>query len=269
MTENKKASTAIFAVLRISAVCICSLLTASFIFTMFCGIFNPGNILGTIICVFVILLSVCYPKLRRNKVPRILAKTSAALIMCFAVYCAVISGLMISGMLNAPAYAVTASTAGTAPTHTVIVLGCKTINGVPSPMLELRLNKAIGYLNAHGDAVCILSGGHGSNETEPEAVSMKRYMLDCGIDGNILYTEERSADTAENIAFSRELIEEKGLPADVVIISESYHVYRAQRQARLAGLNAYAVYAEPGALFPTLPTYWFREIMAVTRDLLF
>lgn len=271
MAENrnkKKGSTAIFAVLRISAVCICSVLTASFIFTMFCGIFNPGNIVGTLICVFVILLVLYYPKFRQRKIPRILARAAGVLILCFAVYCGVISGLMISGMTNTPAYAVTVSTAGTAPTHTVIVLGCKTINGAPSPMLALRLNKAIEYLNAHGDAVCVLSGGQGGNEVEPEAASMKRYMLSCGIDEDILYTEERSTDTTGNITFSRDLIEENGLPREVVIISESYHVYRAQRQARLAGLNAYAVYAAPGDMLPTLPTYWFREIMAITRDYL-
>ncbi|MBP5605653.1 MAG: YdcF family protein [Ruminiclostridium sp.] len=254
--------------LRIIVIVIFSVLFVIFFAPMPTGIVNIGNIAGIIFCAAVILLCAFFPLLRKKKALRVLSYTAGALMSCFVIYCGVISAFMISGMHSPPSYPVRTSAAGSEPTHTVIVLGCQAINGKPSTMLTLRLNKAIGYLKEHADAVCIVCGGQGANEIEPEAFTMKRYLTENGVDESIIYAEPESINTEENIRYSKYIIEENGLPKDVVIISESYHVYRGIWNAQLRGLNASAVYAEPEEVLITLPSYWLREIFAVTRDYL-
>lgn len=244
------------------------LLLLSFLLTMCAGIVNHGNLIGSAICLAVILLYKFYGKLKKNRVLKTISICAAGFFSLAAVYTAVVSVFIISGMMNTPQRAVQAGTFSAARPHTVIVLGCKANNGVPSRMLAARLNAAVDYLNENPEAVCVLSGGQGADETEPEAESMYRYMTTHGIDGGILYKEERSRNTEENIAFSKQVIEDEGLPREVVIISESYHVFRGVCQAEKYGLNATAVPAPSTGVWWALPSYWLREVFAISRDVL-
>ncbi|MBP3856079.1 MAG: YdcF family protein [Ruminiclostridium sp.] len=270
MKKDKPRSTprtVLSVVLRTAVIAVCGFFLYTFVFTMCLGQVNPGNIIGGIFCIAAILLAVFFPRLKRGTALRRTAIVCAAGLAVFTVYCAVISGLILSEMLHGEdRAAVTASADGGTP-QTVIVLGCKTIDGVPSPMLELRLGKALEYLNSHPEAVCVVSGGQGGNEIEPEAVTMHRYLVSNGIDENRIYTEERSVNTTENIRFSAQIIEEQALPRDVVVVSECYHIFRGVRQARLAGLHAAGIYPDPSSVLITMPSYWVREIFAVSRDL--
>ena len=165
------------------------------------------------------------------------------------------------------AVAVSATDGGTP--QTVVILGCKTIDGYPSAMLELRLQKAIEYMRAHPDTVCIAAGGQGGDEIEPEAVSMRRYLIANGIPSDRIYTEERSVNTEQNIKYAAAIIARENLPTNTVIVSECYHIYRGVRQAKLAGLDASGIYPDPSSVLITMPSYWLREIFAVTRDYVF
>ena len=63
----------------------------------------------------------------------------------------------------------------------MIVLGAKIIGDRPSRMLRNRLDAAYAYLQAHPDAVGIVSGGQGSDEQYSEAYVMEQYLLSKGI----------------------------------------------------------------------------------------
>ena len=55
----------------------------------------------------------------------------------------------------------------------VLVFGCRTYGYTPSLTLGLRLDAAYELLAALPDALCIVSGGQGSNETVAESIAMK------------------------------------------------------------------------------------------------
>lgn len=245
---------------------VCGLLLLSFIVTMCVGIVNHGNVIGSAICLIVIFLYIFYGELRKVPFLRAISLFLTVFLCLAALYTAVVSAFIISGMMNTPQRAVQAGTFSVSEPHTVIVLGCKANNGYPSRMLTARLNAAAEYLNENPEAVCILSGGQGADEIEPEAESMYRYMITLGIAESRLYKEEQSHNTEQNIAFSKRIIEEEGLSREVVIISESYHVYRGVRQAEKYGLNATAVAAAPTGVWWSLPSYWVREVFAISRD---
>lgn len=253
-----------FAVLRAAAAVICAFLLYTFLYTMSFNQVNFGNVTGSIFCISVILLVILYPFMRKKKALRVIAKTAAVLQLVFAVYCCIISGFILSEMMHGEKEVVSVSSQGYP--QTVIVLGCMVIDGEPSPMLAIRIQKAEEYLNAHPDAVCVAAGGKGSNEEISEAECIRRTLVRGGIDESRIYVEDESTDTTENILFSKEIIEAYDLPRDVVVVSECYHIFRGVRQAKLNGLHASGIYPDPAPVIMTLPSYWLREIMAVTRD---
>lgn len=242
------------------------LLLLSFIVTMMAGIVNHGNVIGSIVCLIVIFLYKFYGEFREIPFLRTVSLCLTVFLCLSALYTAIVSVFIISGMMNTPQRAVQTGTFSATEPHTVIVLGCKANNGYPSRMLAARLNAAAEYLNENPEAVCILSGGQGADEIEPEAESMYRYIITLGIDKFRLYKEEQSRNTEENIAFSKRIIENENLSREVVIISESYHVFRGIRQAEKYGLNATAVSAAPAGVWWALPSYWVREVFAISRD---
>ena len=267
--DKSKPADIVFAVLRIAAAVVCGILLNTFLFTISLGQANPGSVTGSIFCAAVILLVITYPLLKKKKPLRIAAKAAGIGMAAFVLYCGVICVLIVSEMNHGEERALAASTAGGPSPQTLIVLGCKTTDGVPSQMHRLRLDKAEEYLSSHPDAVCIVTGGQGGDEIEPEAVSMRRCLIEDGISDSRIYVEDKAKNTAENIKYSSEIIKSAGLSENVVIVSECYHLYRGVRQARLAGFDAAGVYPDPSTVMITMPSYWLREIYAITRDLLF
>ncbi len=252
-------------IFQIIVIIICNLLIVSFVFTMLRNIVNHGNVIGTIGCLVVITAILLYRKYNKNRKIRLASRVVLIFAGVFAVYCAVISSFMVSGMMNTPQTAFSAGTDGTYEPETVIVLGCKTINGAPSVMLAARLDKAAEYLEENPQAVCIVTGGKGSDEIEAEAQTMEQYLLTKGISAERIYKEDKATNTEENIRYSAEIIEKEKLPENVVIVSESYHVYRGMRNAQKLGLNAAALPAPTNTPW-ALPSYWLREIFALSRD---
>lgn len=230
------------------------------------NIVNAGNVIGLIICPVVIIIMLLYNKYREFKAFRIAAKTFGIVMTVGCVYCGIVSAFIIGGMMNTPQKALQTGTGGSAAAETVIVLGCKTINGAPSLMLAARLETAAEYLLENPQAMCVVSGGQGNDEIEPEAVTMKQFLIAKGINENRIYTEENSRNTEENLLYSKAVIDEQGLSENVVIVSEFYHVYRGMRNAEKQGLKPSALPAPMNRTIWALPSYWLREIMAITRD---
>ena len=86
-------------------------------------------------------------------------------------------------------------------------------------------------------AVLIPSGGRGADEPEAEANAMAQYMREQGVPEEQILEEDRSTTTAENLRFSRRLIEERSGGAKVAFSTSSYHVYRSGILAAEFGWN--------------------------------
>lgn len=150
---------------------------------------------------------------------------------------------------------------------TVIVLGAGLQGDRPSRMLKDRLDAAARYLEKNPESVCIVSGGQGPDEICTEASAMRRYLVEIGVPGERILEEDRSTSTLENLRFSRELIESRGLSDTVVIATQEFHQYRAQSFAKQEGLKGVGACTcrTPWYL---LGCYWVREFAGVSRMLL-
>ena len=150
--------------------------------------------------------------------------------------------------------------------RTLIVLGCQVRGKTPSLLLWHRIQSAADYLGAHPEAVAVVSGGQGPGEEISEAECMYRGLTARGIAPERIYLEDRSTVTKENLALSRQVMEEQGLEGPILVVSNDFHIYRALRMARDQGIEAQAL-AAPSAWY-SYPTYVLREAMATVKYLL-
>ena len=68
--------------------------------------------------------------------------------------------------------------------NVIVVLGCQVKGERPSRMLRRRLDAAITAMNDNPDTLCIVSGGKGDDEKISEALAMKNYLLEKGMDSD-------------------------------------------------------------------------------------
>jgi len=150
----------------------------------------------------------------------------------------------------------------------VMVFGCRTYGMNPGRTLARRLDSALALLEEHPLAVCIVSGGQGSNETVPEAAAMAGYLTARGIDPARIVQEPESHNTVENLRFSAEIIREKGweeLP--VVGVSSAFHIPRIMMLADRQDIEMTAV-GSPSANIFLYFADTVREYMAWVKALI-
>ncbi len=111
----------------------------------------------------------------------------------------------------------------------VLVFGAHTKGMTPSTALKNRLDAAYELLVALPDAVCVVSGAKGVNETVAECVAMRGYLTDLGISEERIIMESEARSTSENVRFTKELLLELGMSDKRIIgVSTSFHLPRIE-----------------------------------------
>ena len=148
----------------------------------------------------------------------------------------------------------------------VIVLGCQIRGDIPSMSLVQRSNAAAKYLEEHPGAIAIASGGQGPDENLSEGQCIFNLMTERGISPDRIIIEDKSTSTDENIKFSKEIIEKKGLDNSVAIATNEYHEYRASMICKKNSLDSSSI---PAPSSPRgKPTFFTREVFGVWAQLL-
>lgn len=153
------------------------------------------------------------------------------------------------------------------PTAThLIILGAGLKDGDHlSVILQSRLDRALELARSYPHLKIIVSGGKGTDERLSEAAAMQRYLLAHGVKADRIQQENRSTSTRENIVFSRQLLLQQGtLPANLVLLTSDFHLYRARQLAAQAGLSTTGVCSPTP--FWVLINYSIREYFAIIKD---
>lgn len=162
----------------------------------------------------------------------------------------------------------------------LIILGCGLReDGTPMPLLRGRIDRALAFEREQYEATgrhatFVPSGGKGDDEIWSEAEAMRRYLVAAGVDEDRIICEDRSTNTRENMAFSRECIDNArkatGLPVEatdgfapygVAFATTNYHVFRGYTFAHAAGLAAEGLGAKTKAYF--WPNAFLREFVGL------
>ena len=134
--------------------------------------------------------------------------------------------------------------------------------------LAYRLNEAVEYLKKNPKAVVIVSGGQGNGESISEAEAMRRYLEKRGVSPERIVKEDKSTSTYENFRFSKAIADKMlGYGYDAVFVTNDFHVFRAERIGKQAGLSLNRMGA---------PLDWYvfwpctlRESLAVAKHFVF
>lgn len=165
-------------------------------------------------------------------------KEKAARVLRIAAIAVLIFGFACFMAAEMPVFLGSRSDADTSADY-VIVMGAGINGDEPSLSLQTRLNAACDWLLAHPDSMAILSGGQGEREYLTEAQCMYDWLTARGIAPERLILEDRATNTYENIQYSLEILNARGVsPTEIAIISSDYHLCRIRMIAEHFGFDA-------------------------------
>ena len=146
----------------------------------------------------------------------------------------------------------------------LIVLGAGLNGTAPSLSLANRLTAAQAYLENNPECIAIVSGGQGPGEDITEAEAMRRWLENRGIAAERILLEDRATSTEENIAYSLDILRERGeKDSSIAIVSSEYHLYRAKCIARAQGVEQPLGIAGRTSYPVLMLNYFIREAFAV------
>lgn len=123
------------------------------------------------------------------------------------------------------------------PSDVAIVLGAAVWDGEVSPVYRERINHGIYlYENGYVDYI-ILTGGFGEGSYKSDSQIAKEYALSQGVPEDKILIEEKSTITEENLEFSKEIMDERGLET-AIIVSDPLHMKRSMLMAKDYNINA-------------------------------
>lgn len=146
----------------------------------------------------------------------------------------------------------------------VVVLGAAVHGDKVSRSLAHRLDKAAEYAEENPDAIIVVSGGQGMQETVTEAFAMEQYLLKKGLDAKRIIKEEKATSTYENFHYSKEILDEVlGDQYTCAYVTNGYHTYRAGKIAERAGMQAEGLGTYTDWWYT--PSSYLRETLAVVK----
>lgn len=196
--------------------------------------FVPGMKFSAWLCAGIAAALVLWALLRRWGEKSKVGKT------CQVVFLAgIVAGLLSFGLTEILLVRAGRTTLLKEPPSAVIVLGAGVNETTPSLVLSSRLDAAVDYLETISpDIPVVLSGGQGPGENVTEAEAMYAYLTERKIDGKRLYREEKSTTTAENLAYSRAILDDLGVDMHsgyVTVVTSDFHMGRVYYLASAAG----------------------------------
>lgn len=147
----------------------------------------------------------------------------------------------------------------------VIVLGAGLHGDQITWPLKLRLDKAVEYHRKNPDALIVVSGGQGFQETIPEAEAMFLYLERHGVDKTCIIKEDCATSTAENMRFSKAILDERfDRPYKVVVVTNNFHIYRGVQIAASEGFEQVR-HLHAGLKWYNMMPCYLRESLAVLK----
>ncbi len=143
----------------------------------------------------------------------------------------------------------------------ILVLGCGVRDdGTPSAMLRDRLKRGVELYNGGAAPKLLMSGDHGRTNYD-EVDTMKAFAVDAGIPSADVFMDHAGFSTYESMYRAKEVFQAK----KVIIVTQSYHLYRAIYIARSLGLEAYGVDADLVG-YSGQTARDLREVLARVKD---
>jgi uncharacterized SAM-binding protein YcdF (DUF218 family) len=144
----------------------------------------------------------------------------------------------------------------------IVVLGSAQYNGVPSSIFAARLEHAKALFDDGVAPVIVTVGGKAAGDQFTEAEAGEEYLAEAGVPSDALLAVPEGADTLESMRAVSAAFDENGWHS-AVLVTDPWHVMRAQRMANDAGIDAESSPTRQGPAVQTRATQ-FRYILRET-----
>jgi len=144
----------------------------------------------------------------------------------------------------------------------IVVLGSAQYNGVPSSIFAARLEHAKALFDNGVAPMIVTVGGKAAGDQFTEAEAGAEYLAKEGVPSAALLAVPEGADTLESMRAVSASFDRNGWHS-AVLVTDPWHVMRAQRMAEDAGIHAESSPTRQGPAVQTRTTQ-FRYILRET-----
>lgn len=216
---------------------------------------NVGVILTIFIGVAAILCGIFYKRIKEKTSTGLLKYLKNFLVISLLIEIVFVGFIAIYGQNDNITYKEDA----------VIVLGAGIRGENVTLTLKMRLDKAIEYHQKNPNAIIVVTGGQGFQETVTEAYAMEKYLIDNGVSASHIIKEEKATSTNENMRFSKEILDKHfGNEYSAVIITNNFHIYRGVSIAEKEGITN-TTHMHAGLQWYNLIPCYLRESLAILK----
>ncbi|MBN39362.1 MAG: hypothetical protein CL457_01640 [Acidimicrobiaceae bacterium] len=125
------------------------------------------------------------------------------------------------------------------PVDAIVVLGAAQWDGVPSPVLEARLEKALQLYDEGLSPIIVTTGSKQIGDRFTEAYAGLTYLLERSVPESSILVVVDGSNTFESLSATANVLTDRGIGNKVILVSDPYHALRAKEIAREVGLQAW------------------------------
>ncbi len=134
----------------------------------------------------------------------------------------------------------------------VVVLGAAQYDGIPSPLLESRLQHALDLFNSKRVMFIAVTGGKRPGDRFTEAAASQRWLTDRGVPESLIIREDTGRTTWESLYNVARVLSSRDIWM-VLVSTDRWHMQRS-----VLTLREFGVHAEPSAT-STSPLQGFKR----------
>lgn len=151
--------------------------------------------------------------------------------------CAVAISFVLYFVIAAVSYRSSWSHEAKGSADVIIVMGAAQYDGVPSNLLEMRLQQGLDLWKDGHASLIALTGGKQAGDRFTEAATGRRWLTDRGVPANVIVSEDVGRSTWQSLSQLAPVLQERSVES-AIVVSSYWHVQRADLILRQLGYDA-------------------------------
>lgn len=151
--------------------------------------------------------------------------------------CAVAISLVLYFVVAAVSYRSSWSHEAKGSADVIIVMGAAQYDGVPSNLLEMRLQQGLDLWKDGRAPLIALTGGKQAGDRFTEAATGRRWLTDRGVPADAIVSEDVGRSTWQSLSQLAPVLQERSVET-AIVVSSYWHVQRADLILHQLGYDA-------------------------------
>ena len=151
--------------------------------------------------------------------------------------CAVAISFVLYFVVTAVSYRASWTHEAKGSTDVIIVMGAAQYDGVPSNLLEMRLQQGLDLWKDGRAPLIALTGGKQAGDRFTEAATGRRWLTDRGVPTNVIVSEDVGRSTWQSLSQLDPVLRDRSVET-AIVVSSYWHVQRADLILHQLGYDA-------------------------------